>query len=100
VSDTLDLLAETSDGSSRWRYRRFEFTVVKEGFTWWCHQGVSIPLDVSYGAEAGYASLSRRSILRKIRRVVDRELAHHVRDSALKGRQPDARTVHARRMHA
>lgn len=101
-----ELLAEASDGSASYRYRRFEFTITKQGLIWWCHGGVGIPLDISYPAprgfpgiklaichEAGWASRSRGAIVRKLCRVVDREIARHVRDGVLAGRQPDLRSV-------
>jgi hypothetical protein len=101
-----ELIAEASDGSARYRYRRFEFTVTREGRIWWCHGGVSIPndiahptpmafpsLEMSMNHEAGWASRSRGAITRKLCRAVDRRIAEHVRDGVLAGRQPDLRTV-------
>jgi hypothetical protein len=101
-----ELISEASDGSARYRYRRFEFTITREGRVWWCHDGISIPLDVSYPElgcfpgmqlamchEAGWASRSRGAITRKLCRAVDRKVAAHVRDGVLAGRQPDLRSV-------
>lgn len=43
--------------------------------------------------EGGFASRSRKSIMRKLCRMVDKRIAEHVRDGVLAGRQPDLRLV-------
>jgi hypothetical protein len=105
-ASTPTLLAEASDGSSSWIYRRFQFTVRRTKIRTWECRAISIPQDVSYPDpspfeglplaimhEAGFYGRSRAALIRKLCRIVDRRLAEHVRDGVLAGRQPDARTV-------
>ena len=96
---------EVRNGAT-YRYRSYEFTITRDWLMWWCHGGIRVPharhdigSRLSHGEfsmvgishEAGWGSFSRRAILRKLRRCIDRDIRQWTRDSTLEGRQADAR---------
>jgi hypothetical protein len=101
----LELIAKAAEGRfrrERYRYRGHEFEIERSRFTWWCHGGIRIPerppvgpgphpIFESYNGfmaaglahEAGWASQSRRSILRKLRRAIHKEIRDDLADEKL-----------------
>lgn len=103
--DGLDLRGEAVDGRyirARYSYRAHEFTIERRGRMWWCHGGISVPIRepmwfhmdgqvfeaYEIGEATGFASLSRKSILRKLRRAVDETIRDTLADEQLETTLP------------
>jgi hypothetical protein len=70
--DILRVLATSDDGHVvNYAYRGFRFTVERGTLMWWCHSGYSRPGSLMASEhEAGWASLTHRSIVRKLTRSI------------------------------
>jgi hypothetical protein len=73
--DVLRVLLRAEDGRSiKYAYRGFRFTVERRGFIWWCHGGYSRPGSlIAMEHEGGWASLTHRSIVRKLTRNIQED---------------------------
>lgn len=88
-------------GEFTYRYRgQVDFQIDRHGGMWWCHSGYSPPTNLSSRAfdrrmgweperfhslisvqhEAGWGSLTRNGVLRKVCRSIEKELAKVARD--------------------
>jgi hypothetical protein len=73
--DVLRVLTASEDGHAiEYAYRGFRFTVERGLLMWWCHGGCSRPGSLMCMThEAGWASITHRSIVRKITRGIRQE---------------------------
>jgi hypothetical protein len=79
-----EVLREADDGSRRYAHKGYEFTVVKGGLMWWCHNGASIPGElIGIEHEAGWGSFTHRAVVRKITRAIRSTERRHLRDKEL-----------------
>jgi glutathione S-transferase len=68
----LRVLNRTEDGHTiEYAYRGFRFTVERGWLMWWCHSGYSRRGSLMCTAhEAGWGSLTRRAVVRKVTRAI------------------------------
>jgi len=93
--DDLEVVREAADGSCRYRWCGYEFTLTHDRISWWCHGGYARPGDLTaWEHEAGWGSFSKAACLRKVLRSIRATCARELRNGALHDRQPDARQAH------
>jgi glutathione S-transferase len=71
----LRVLNRTDDGHMiEYAYRGFRFTVERGWLMWWCHSGYSRRGSLMCTAhEAGWGSLTRRAVVRKVTGAIRRD---------------------------